>query len=157
MQRFTHVPAWQAHSVNYNPKSICHSDNPNAGQYSEETQRCHYQKKQIAPWDLRFIAFSDASFASKAKPESYAGMIILATHKDIAQNKSCVINPLYWGTKKQKFSELWQARCLQKHLRYPPLYHSWSTDLDTSVLGMVAQPSHSLAKTQKPFILFLKQ
>ena len=125
MQRFTHVPAWQAHSVNYNPKSICHSDNPNAGQYSEETQRCHYQKKQIAPWDLRFIAFSDASFASKAKPESYAGMIILATHKDIAQNKSCVINPLYWGTKKQKFSELWQARCLQKHLRYPPLLINW--------------------------------
>ena len=83
------------------------------------------KKKQIAPWDLRFIAFSDASFASKAKPESYAGMIILATHKDIAQNKSCVINPLYWGTKKQKFSELWQARCLQKHLRYPPLLINW--------------------------------
>ena len=56
--------------------------------------------KPIAPEDLRFIAFSDASFASKAKPESYAGMIVLATHKDIAQNKSCVISPLSWGTKK---------------------------------------------------------
>ena len=50
--------------------------------------------------DLRFLAFSDASFASKAKPESYAGMIILATHKDISLNKSCVISPLSWGTKK---------------------------------------------------------
>lgn len=50
--------------------------------------------------DLRFLAFSDASFASKVKPESYAGMIIMATHKEISQNKSCVISPLSWGTKK---------------------------------------------------------
>ena len=50
--------------------------------------------------DVRFVAFSDASFASKSKPESHAGMIILATHKDITQNKSCVISPLSWGTKK---------------------------------------------------------
>ena len=27
-------------------------------------------------------------------------MIILATHKDISQNKSCAISPLSWGTKK---------------------------------------------------------
>ena len=54
----------------------------------------------INPKDLRFMAFSDASFASKAKPESHAGMIILATHKDISCNRSCVISPLSWGTKK---------------------------------------------------------
>ena len=54
----------------------------------------------IAVKDLRFIAFSDASFASKSKPESHAGMIILATHKDISQNKSCAISPISWGTKK---------------------------------------------------------
>eukprot|EP00435_Cladocopium_sp_Y103_P021824 s3570_g5.t1 len=54
----------------------------------------------IAIEDVRFIAFSDASFASKSKPESHAGMIILATHKDISQNKSCAISPLSWGTKK---------------------------------------------------------
>jgi transposase InsO family protein len=50
--------------------------------------------------DLRFLAFSDASFASKVKPESYAGMIIMATHKEISQNQACVISPLSWGTKK---------------------------------------------------------
>ena len=49
---------------------------------------------------MRFIAFSDASFASKSKPESHAGTIILATHKDISLNKSCPISPLSWGTKK---------------------------------------------------------
>ena len=54
----------------------------------------------IAMKDLRFLAFSDASFASKTKPESYAGMIILATHKDISNNQSSVISPLSWGTKK---------------------------------------------------------
>ena len=56
--------------------------------------------KPIRPEDLRFLAFSDASFASKAKPESHAGMIILATHKDISQNKACPISPISWGTKK---------------------------------------------------------
>eukprot|EP00435_Cladocopium_sp_Y103_P048904 s1817_g14.t1 len=56
--------------------------------------------KPIKPEDLRFLAFSDASFASKSKPESHAGMIILATHKDIAQNKACPISPISWGTKK---------------------------------------------------------
>lgn len=54
----------------------------------------------MAPEDLRFVAFSDASLASKSKPESHSGMIILATHKDISQNKACVISPLSWGTKK---------------------------------------------------------
>ena len=38
----------------------------------------------IKPEDLRFMAFSDASFASKTKPESHAGTIILATHKHIS-------------------------------------------------------------------------
>ena len=50
--------------------------------------------------DLRFIAFSDASFASKSKPDSHAGMIILSTHQDITRNQSCPISPLSWGTKK---------------------------------------------------------
>jgi hypothetical protein len=50
--------------------------------------------------ELRFLAFSDASFASKSKPESYAGMIIMATQKEISKNKSCKISPLSWGTKK---------------------------------------------------------
>ena len=56
--------------------------------------------KPINPQDLRFIAFSDASFASKSKPESHAGMIILATHKEISQNQSCDVSPISWGTKK---------------------------------------------------------
>ena len=60
----------------------------------------HIKIQPIKTEDLRFIAFSDASFASKSKPESHAGMIILATHREISQNQSCPISPISWGTKK---------------------------------------------------------
>ena len=50
--------------------------------------------------DLRFLLFSDASFASAKSPESHTGMIILATHKDISENYQCPVSPLSWGCRK---------------------------------------------------------
>ena len=50
--------------------------------------------------DLRFLAFSDASFASKNNPNSHTGTIIMATHRDISKNISCSVSPLSWGCKK---------------------------------------------------------
>ena len=50
--------------------------------------------------DLRFVAFSDASFASEKTPDSHQGMIIMATHKDIGSNKNSPINPIVWHSKK---------------------------------------------------------
>ena len=50
--------------------------------------------------DLRFLAFSDASFASKKVPDSHTGCMIMSTHKDIGENISCPVNPLLWGCKK---------------------------------------------------------
>ena len=50
--------------------------------------------------DLRFLAFSDASFSSPKIPDSHAGNIILSTHKEIASNSQCPISPLSWGCKK---------------------------------------------------------
>ena len=50
--------------------------------------------------DLRFMMFSDASFASAKHPDSHTGMIILATHQDTMKNYRCVISPLSWGCKK---------------------------------------------------------
>ena len=50
--------------------------------------------------DLRFLCFSDASFSSGKVPDSHAGSIILATHKEISQNCNCPISPLSWGSKK---------------------------------------------------------
>ena len=56
--------------------------------------------KSIPHEDLRFMVFSDASFASSTKPYSYAGSIIVGTHKNISQNVECPISPLIWGSKK---------------------------------------------------------
>ena len=50
--------------------------------------------------DLRFLMFSDASFASAKSPESHTGMIILATHKGIVAHYQCPVSPLSWGYKK---------------------------------------------------------
>ena len=50
--------------------------------------------------DVRFLAFSDASFSSKKVPDSHAGSIILTTHKDIVQNITCPVSPISWGCKK---------------------------------------------------------
>ena len=49
---------------------------------------------------IRFLAFSDASFASQKQPESHTGMMIMATHEDIAKNHVCPVNPISWGCKK---------------------------------------------------------
>ena len=50
--------------------------------------------------DLRFLAFSDASFASKKTPDSHTGCIIMSTHRDINKNVTCPVSPLSWGCKK---------------------------------------------------------
>ena len=49
---------------------------------------------------LRFVAFSDASFASEKVPDSHQGMIIMASHKDIGENKNSPVNPVVWHSKK---------------------------------------------------------
>ena len=56
--------------------------------------------QQIDPKQLRFLSFSDASFASKKIPLSQAGNIILATHQQIEKNVSSPVSPLSWGSKK---------------------------------------------------------
>ena len=46
---------------------------------------------------LRFLTFSNASFASKKEPDSHTGLIIMATHEDNAKNATCAVNPVSWG------------------------------------------------------------
>ena len=50
--------------------------------------------------DIRFVAFSDASFASEKNPDSYQGMVVMSAHKDIANNKTTRVNPIAWQSKK---------------------------------------------------------
>ena len=49
---------------------------------------------------LRFLAFSDASFASVNNPSSHTGCMIMSTHADISKNVTCPVSPLVWGCKK---------------------------------------------------------
>ena len=50
--------------------------------------------------DIRFIAFSDASFASAKVPDSHQGMLVMAGHKNISTNQNSPVNPLVWHSKK---------------------------------------------------------
>lgn len=50
--------------------------------------------------DIRFVAFSDASFASEKCHDSHQGMIIMAAHKRIGENRTSVINPMVWHSRK---------------------------------------------------------
>ncbi len=97
--------------------------------------------------DLRFLAFSDASFASKRVPESHAGMIILTTHRDISKNISCPVSAISWGCKKiQKVvtstlsAETMALTSTLDQLSWLRLFWSWL--LDDSVKWK--QPSESL-------------
>ena len=68
-----------------------------------EAKRHHDVAIKIQPIsssDVRFLAFTDASFASKKCPDSQAGSIILATHRNIEKNISCPVSPISWGSKK---------------------------------------------------------
>ena len=60
--------------------------------------------RPIAISDLRFLAFSDASFASKGNPNSHTGCIIMGTHKNINKSITCPVSPLVWGCKKDSTS-----------------------------------------------------
>ena len=49
---------------------------------------------------VRFVAFSDASFASEKCPDSHQGMLIAAAHQNIGENQKSPISPLLWRSKK---------------------------------------------------------
>ena len=58
---------------------------------------------KVQPIDIksvRFIAFSDASFASNKEPDSHQGMIIMACDEKIQNNQPSVVNPIVWHSKK---------------------------------------------------------
>ena len=50
--------------------------------------------------NIRFLAFSDASFTSKKQPDSHTGMMIMTTHRNSKDNIACPVTPISWGCKK---------------------------------------------------------
>ena len=49
---------------------------------------------------IRMIAYSDASFATRDKQHSQKGMLILAAHQDVFQQKIALASPISWSSKK---------------------------------------------------------
>ena len=99
--------------------------------------------------DVRFLAFSDASFASKKVPDSHAGSIILTTHKNIVRNITCPVSPISWGCKKiQKVvtstlsAETMALTSSLDQLSWLRLFWAWLLDTNT----VWQDPSRSLQK-----------
>jgi hypothetical protein len=67
-----------------------------AKQYSEVALRV----QPIPLEHVRFLAFSDASFASEKNHDSHQGMMIMATHKGIGENRRSPVNPIAWHSEK---------------------------------------------------------
>ena len=104
--------------------------------------------------DFRFLAFSDASFASKGNPSSHTGCMIMGTHKLISQNVSCPVSPLSWGSKKIQrvvtstlAAETVSLSSVLDHLSWLRLCWGWM--LDPSVQWK--QPSDALLKLPETY------
>ena len=54
----------------------------------------------IAEKDIRFVTYSDASFATREKQQSQKGCIVLMAHKDITHQKEALASPITWHSKK---------------------------------------------------------
>ena len=58
------------------------------------------QIKSIPLKDLRFVSFSDASFATRANAQSQKGCLILASSSEIGQWQASPVSPLMWYSNK---------------------------------------------------------
>ena len=56
--------------------------------------------KSIPLQDLRFVSFSDASFANRANAQSQKGCLIMAASKQIGEWKASDVSPLLWYSRK---------------------------------------------------------
>ena len=50
--------------------------------------------------DIRFVAFSDASFASEKNLSAHQGMMIMTAHQNIGKNHKSAVNPISMVIKK---------------------------------------------------------
>ena len=128
-----------------------------ANQTLFEAKKHHDTTIQIQPIrveDFRFLAFSDASFASKGSHNSQTGILIMGTHKDIRNNISCPVNPLAWGSKKIQrvvtstlAAETVSLNTVLDHLSWLRLCWAWLLDPTTNW----KQPSKTLRQLPETF------
>ena len=114
----------------------------NANQTLHEAKKHHdttIKIQSIPIADFRFLAFSDASFASKTNPNSHTGMLIMGTHKNIEKNISCPVSPLAWGCKKIQrvvtstlAAETVSLNSVLDQLSWMRLFWAWINDDNTN-------------------------
>ena len=128
-----------------------------ANQALHEAKKFHDTTIQIQPIpveDFRFLAFSDASFASKGNPSSHTGSMIMGTHRLISENVSCPVSPLSWGCKKIQrvvtstlAAETVSLNSVLDHLSWMRLCWAWMLDAKTNW----KQPSNTLKQLPETF------
>ena len=128
-----------------------------ANQTLYEAKKHHDTTIQIQPIqveDFRFLAFSDASFASKGNNSSQTGTLIMGTHKDINTNTSCPVNPIAWGSKKIQrvvtstlAAETVSLNSVLDHLSWLRLCWAWILDSNTNW----KQPSTTLKQLPETY------
>jgi hypothetical protein len=56
--------------------------------------------QSLKPNEVRFLSYSDAAFATREKANSQKGCLIMATADGVDQEKSSLVSPLVWFSKK---------------------------------------------------------
>ena len=67
---------------------------------AKANKEVHIMIKSIPIEDLRFVSFSDASFATRANSQSQKGCLIMAASKQIGEWQSSDASPLIWYSRK---------------------------------------------------------
>ena len=101
--------------------------------------------KSIPLQDVRFVSFSDASFANRANAQSQKGCLILASSKQIGDWKASDISPLLWYSRKiardgQQHTCLWDI-CSQ--------WFSWFALLDPHPLVLAIATERRMEEPRK--------
>ena len=94
----------------------------------------------IAPSQVTFCAFSDASFLSGREKFAHQGGLIFATTPELLENRRAVVAPVAWISKKihrvTRSTLGAEAIALKWHCR--------SFALDSSLMGVAAKPRNKL-------------
>ena len=69
-------------------------------QEAKNTKDTKITIKSIPLEDIRFVSFSDASFATRSKSQSQKGCLILAASKQIGEWQASDVSPLMWYSRK---------------------------------------------------------
>ena len=110
---------------------------------------------------MRFLAFTDASFPSNKNPDAQQGMLIMASEEKLARNQTSKVNPILWHSKKiQKVTtstlsaESMAATCALDNLSWVRLYWGWLQDptcnwrkLDETLLKL--PPAYTAMKVEE--------